>query len=71
MGTPSANDIGFSAFNSDFSRFGAQIQSQIGETMRSIFDEMQKSFNQVVNFFDDGLVIWDGFEGEEVVKSGC
>lgn len=65
MDTPETTDMGFSSpFNSDFGRIGAQIQTQIGETMRNIFDEMQKSFNQVVNFFDDRYVEDIGCENE-------
>ena len=53
MSAPENLDMGFSSLNTDITRIGSHIQSQIGETMRNIIDEMQKSFNQVVKFFDD------------------
>lgn len=56
MSSPENTDMGFSSLNSDITRIGSHIQNQIGETMRNIFDEFQKSFNQMVNFFDDGDV---------------
>lgn len=56
MAESDTTDMGFSTLNTDITRIGVQIQNQIGETMRNIFDEVQKSFSQVANFFVDGYV---------------
>jgi len=48
-----SRDVGFATLNSDISRIGSQIQSHVGDAMRGIMDEFQRTINHFANFFNN------------------